>query len=137
MMRRDIGMQYIPKDQRFHTSSEGQSMLKEIVKGTEQFHPFSKQVEVYMLALSVGIMNREMIPVKKEETLFVLETYSHYDEFGVYPLIIKPLYPNAEPEEIGDMIDKFAAAGLKALYREFKENGKIDFQALVSQSRKS
>ena len=57
-------MQYIPKDHRFLSSSEGQSMLKEIVKGTEHFHPFSKQVEVYLLALSVVIMNIEMIPVK-------------------------------------------------------------------------
>lgn len=111
-------------------------MFEELVRGNESFHPFETQVEVYMLALSVGIITREELDERFDQTIFVLETYTNYDEYGVYPLIVKSIYPQLEQAEIGKAIDKFAAGGLRVLYKEFKNTQKVDFEGLIKLSRK-
>ncbi|HEV2139165.1 MAG TPA: hypothetical protein VGR53_10015 [Nitrososphaerales archaeon] len=131
-----VGFQYLPSNQRFHASDEGKNMLAELVHGSENFHPFETQVEVYMLALAVGISSHEEFEEKFEQTLFVLETYMNYDEYGVYPLIVKSIHPEFEPVDIGKAIDKFAAAGVRTLHKEFKNTGKIDFERLITLFRK-
>ncbi len=136
MSNEGIGFAYLDPGQRFATSKEGKRILEELVKGNESFHPFGTQVGIFMLALAVGIITRDISDDKLTETIFVLSTYRNNDEFGVYPLVVKSMYPELDEKETGEMIEKFADAGLKTLYKEFTASGKIDFEKWIALSRK-
>lgn len=126
------GLQYLSKTERFYTTKRGKAIYEELKLGSEKFHPFDTHAEIFMLGLSVGLLTQEKVDKDKfDELLFLTQTYVTHDELGVYPLIVKSMHPDLDESGVARMIERYAEAGLRLLYQEFKNTQKIDFQALL------
>jgi hypothetical protein len=135
MSSRGIGYRYLGVNQRFYTTAEGKKMLEELKEGKGDFKPFGQQIDVYIFALTIGIITRDLIEAKFDQMICVLETYRNHDPYGVFPLVVKSMYPGASESEVGQFMHRFAEAGLRTIHKEFKGTGKIDFERWIKISR--
>lgn len=136
MSSRGLGFRYLNLNQRFYTSASGKQMLEELKAGKGDFKPFKQQIDVFMFALTVGILTRDPVEAKFDQLIFVLETYMNHDRYGIFPLIVKSMYPNASEADVGRLMEQFAEGGLRTIHKEFKDRSKIDFEAWIKISRK-
>ncbi len=131
------GLEYLTDTERFYSTAKGKEMYDTLKKGNEKFHPFETNAQIFMLGLSLGILTQDKIESDKfDELLFMMPTYTTHDQFGVYPLVIKSMYPDLDDSGIARMMERYAEAGLRSLFREFKNTQKIDFQALIDLMKK-
>jgi len=127
------GLAYLDEGARFYTTSEGRQMYRELKEGNEKFQPFETHSQIYVLALAIGILSNDKVDVKEklDETLFVYPVYLNQDEYGVFPLMLKSMHPELDNAGIEDIMNRYAEAGLRYLYKKYKDNQTIDFQEVL------
>ncbi len=125
------GLQYLNSTDRFYASKKGLEMYQTLRKGDDKFHPFTSFVEIFVLGLAMGILSQRDEEQKFDELLFVMETYTRHDEFGVFPLILKSMHPELDKSDLVKMMQRYAESGVKMLYDEYRRTQKIDFQAIL------
>ena len=135
MSSQGVGFRYLSLNQRFYTSEEGKKMLEEIWKGKGDFKPFAQQIDVFIFALTIGILTRDLADAKFDQMICVLETYRNHDQHGIFPMVVKSMYPEADEGEVGHLMMQFAEGGLRTIHNEFKKSSKIDFEAWIKVSR--
>lgn len=129
------GLKYLSKDDRLATTKKGKMMYDELKQGRGEFHPFQTQTQLFILCMAVGIIKEEKIEDEKfDEDIIRWETYSNHDPFGIFPLLVKTKYPDLDNNGVARIMERYAEAGLRILYEEFKNTGSIDFQRLIDTS---
>jgi hypothetical protein len=132
---RGIGFRYVSPSQRIFTTAEGKKMLEELKEGKGDFKPFGQQIDVFVFSLAIGVITRDLAEAKFDQMISILDTYVNRDPYGIFPLVIKSMYPEAGEAEIGHLMMQFAEGGLRTIYNEFKKSGRIDFEAWIKVSR--
>ena len=131
------GLQYLSDTERFYTTAKGKEIYDKLKNGNDRIH-FETNAQIFMLALSLGIMMQGKVESEKfDELLFMMPTYVNHDQFGVYPLVIKSMYPDLDEGGTARMMERYAEAGLRTLHDEFKNTQNIDFQGLIDLVKKT
>lgn len=126
------GLNYLDETGRFSTTKKGREMYHVLKAGNDKFQPFETQSQIYVLALSVGILSNEKVENERfDENLFVYQAYLNQDPLGVFPLIIKSMFPELDKNGVIQMMDRYAEGGLRILYNKYMAYKKIDFQELM------